>query len=81
MFDNLILGNEKAVVGGLSAGLLTLLSQLGVNGQMTVKEAVYAGVSWVVTHILIYVVTNTEKPVVPPAPPVNTINKDNGGTV
>lgn len=62
MFSNLIVSNEKAVIGGLSAGVLTLLSQLGVNSQMTLKEAVWAVVAWVITHLAVYATTNTQKP-------------------
>lgn len=73
--SNLILGNEKAIVGGLGAGVVALLGQVGVNSQITVKEAIYAVVTWVVTHILVYVTTNSPKsisptpPVVTPTPP------------
>lgn len=67
MFNKLIVGNEKAVVGGLSAGVLSLVGQLGVNGQMTVKEAIYAVGAWVITHLAVYISTNT-KPRVPSGP-------------
>lgn len=59
MFD-FILGNEKAITGGLSAGILTLLSSVGITGQMTVKNAVYALAAWVVTHIVVYLTTNSK---------------------
>lgn len=59
MFD-FILGNEKAIVGGLSAGILTLLSSVGITGQMTVKDAVYAVATWVLTHVVIYLTANSK---------------------
>jgi hypothetical protein len=59
MIQKYIIGNEKAIIGGLSAGILTLVSQIGVNGQMTIKEAAYSVASWVVTHVLVYITTNT----------------------
>jgi hypothetical protein len=64
---NKIIGNEKAVIGGLSAGILTLLGQLGVNNQMTLKEVVYALVTWVITHVVVYSTTNT--PIASPVTP------------
>lgn len=62
MFNKLIAGREKAVIGGASAGVLALIGQLGVNGQMTLKEAIYALVTWVFTHIMVYVSTNSPTP-------------------
>jgi hypothetical protein len=59
MFD-FILGKEKAIVGGLSAGILTLLSTVGITGQMTVKSAIYAVVAWVVTHVVIFLTANSK---------------------
>lgn len=59
MFD-FILGKEKAIVGGLSAGVLTLLSAVGITGQMTVKNAVYAVAAWIVTHVVIYLTANSK---------------------
>lgn len=68
IFKNRIVGNEKAVVGGLTAGILSLLALVGVSGQMTVKEAVYALVTWLFTHVLVWTSTNSkiEPPVEPP---------------
>lgn len=60
MFD-FILGNEKAIIGGLSAGILSLLSSVGITGQMTVKDAAYAVATWVITHVVVYLTTNSEK--------------------
>lgn len=80
MFSNLLIGNEKAVLGGLSAGLLALLGQLGVNGQMTLKEAIYAIVTWVITHAVVWLSTNTPKKpttavVVKPENPLNGVEQ------
>lgn len=61
MFTTLLIGNEKAILGGLSAGLLALLGQLGVNGKMTVKEAIYAVLTWLFTHAVIWLTTNSPK--------------------
>lgn len=80
MLNKLIIGREKAVIGGLSAGILSLVGQLGVNGQMTLKEGIYAVATWLVTHLVIYTSTNTYTPpptvIAPIAPLVNsdTIN-------
>lgn len=59
MISKLILGQEKAVVGGIVTALLTLLSQVGVNGQMTVHDALYALVAWIIAHFVIWLTTNT----------------------
>lgn len=61
MFNKLLVGNEKAVVGGLSAGVVALLGQVGINSQLTLKEAVYAAVTWLITHVVVYATTNTPK--------------------
>lgn len=55
---NLVAGKQKAVVGGLVAGVLSLLSTVGVSGDLTVKEALLAAASWVVTHGLVYLKAN-----------------------
>lgn len=60
MFKFLV-GQEKAIVGAISAGLLALLSQVGINSQVTVKEGVFAGVTAVVTHVMVWLTTNTNK--------------------
>lgn len=67
MISKLVVGHEKALLGGIAAGVLALLGQLGVNGQMTVKEAVYALVAWVGTHGIVYLSTNTDKPLATPS--------------
>lgn len=67
MFNKFLVGNEKACIGGVSAAAISLLGQLGVNGQLTLKEAVYAVVTWVFTHLVVWVTTNTPKaPILPP---------------
>ena len=67
MFKKLVVGNEKAIIGGVIAALLTVLAQLGVNGNMTIKSALYALGNYVLTHTAVWVTTNT--PDVPPTPP------------
>lgn len=69
MLNKLITGQEKAIIGGATAGVLTLLALVGISGQMTVKEAVYALVSWLFTHALVWTATNTPKPEVLVVPP------------
>jgi hypothetical protein len=75
MITNLLIGNEKALNGGLAAGIVSLLGQVGVSGQVTVKEAAYSLATWVVAHIVIWLTTNTKKtpqPIVvaPSSPPL-----------
>lgn len=60
-WKNLLLGNEKALVGGITAGALSLLALVGVTGNMTVKEALYALGSWVVTHATVWLTSTTPK--------------------
>jgi len=64
-------GKEKAFVGGLVTGLVTLIVQLQQSGQFTTKEFLFSLAAWVATHVAIYLTTNT--PVTPPpiaSPPV-----------
>lgn len=56
----LIKGQEKAAVGGLVAGALTLLALVGVTGDMTVKEALIALANWAVTHAFVYLKANSK---------------------
>lgn len=51
-------GQEKAVVGGLVSGALTLLALVGVTGEMTVKEALVALANWALTHAAVWYKTN-----------------------
>lgn len=60
MLNSLISGKEKAVLGGLSAGVLALLGQLGVNSNLTIKEGVYAAITWLGTHFVIWLTTNSD---------------------
>lgn len=57
---HLIEGNEKAVVGGLVAGALTLLALVGITGEMTVREALVALANWIVTHAVVYLKANSK---------------------
>ena len=70
MFSKLLIGNEKSIIGGISAGVLSLGGQVGVNGQLTLKEGAYSIVTWVITHLVIWITTNSSTPT-PPAPPVS----------
>lgn len=55
---SIIEGQQKAVVGGFASGVLSLLAQVGVNGDMTVKEALVALGTWVVTHAAVWYTSN-----------------------
>lgn len=59
MFNKLIIGNEKAIIGAIAAGTVSLLGQVGVSGQMTVKEAVYSLLTAAATHVTVWTSTNT----------------------
>lgn len=59
---NLLIGNEKALIGGIVSGIMALLAQVNISGQMTTKELVTSVVTWVVTHALVWLSTNTPKP-------------------
>lgn len=61
MFNKLLAGQEKAIIGGAVAGILALLGQVGVNSQITLKEGIAAVVTWLVTHAFIWLTTNTSK--------------------
>lgn len=55
-------GNEKAVLGGLVAALATVIVQLQQSGQLTLHEFLVALGSYVVTHVTVWLTTNTPKP-------------------
>lgn len=58
LYNLLVLGKEKALVGGATAGLLSLLAQVGISGNLTVKEVVFSACNWVVAHGLVYLKRN-----------------------
>lgn len=61
MLTNLLIGNEKAIIGGLTSGILTLLAQVNITGQMTTKELVTSAATWGVTHLAVWLGTNSKK--------------------
>ena len=61
-----ITGNEKAVMGGLIAGLATIIVQLQQSGQLTLHEVLVSLGAYVFTHLSVWVTTNTKPPVAPP---------------
>lgn len=60
LYDLLIKGKEKAVVGFVVVAVLGALSSIGVNGDMTVKEAVNVIVTAVVTYVTVYLKRNNK---------------------
>jgi hypothetical protein len=58
LFLTIIEGKQKAVVAGVVTALLVLLAQVGVDGDMTVKDALTALGSWIVTHYLVWATRN-----------------------
>lgn len=67
-------GNEKAYIGGLVAGLVTLAIQLQQTGQFTTKEFLLSAGAWLIVHLGVYTATNTppNPPIAPP--PVNPVS-------
>lgn len=58
IYGVLVYGKEKAVVSAVVSFALSLLGQVGVNGEMTVKEALTSlGIS-VLTHASVYYTNN-----------------------
>jgi hypothetical protein len=55
---SILQGKQKAIVGGAVAGILVLLAQVGVNGDMTFKDALTTLGSWVLTHAVVWKVEN-----------------------
>jgi hypothetical protein len=55
---SIIEGKQKAVVGGAVAGILTLLALVGVNGDLTVKEALVALGNLALTHFAVHQTEN-----------------------
>ena len=64
----LVTGKEKAVLGGMVAGITTLSSQIVVNQQITLKEVVLSLVAWLLVHSTVWVTSNTS--VQPPSRPI-----------
>lgn len=60
-YKALVVGKEKAVVGGAVSGALSLLALVGITGEMTVKEVLISAVNWVLTHVAIWFKANTKK--------------------
>ena len=56
-----ITGSEKAFLGGIVSGLVTLIVQLQQSGQFTTKEAAYSVGAYIFTHIAVWLTTNTPK--------------------
>ena len=57
-----ITGNEKAFLGGIVSGLVTLIVQLQQSGQFTTKEAVYSVAAYLATHAAVWLTTNSPQP-------------------
>lgn len=62
-----ITGSEKAVLGGLTAFLVTVNVQIQQAGQLTTKEILLSVVAYILTHVTVWAATNTPQP--PVAPP------------
>lgn len=58
IYELVVVGKQKALLGGFVAGALSLLGYVGITGDMTVKEALYAIGVWVITHGAIYFKAN-----------------------
>lgn len=58
LYQFVVAGNQKAIVGGLVAGVLSLLTMVNISGQMTVREALFAIGTWLVTHSLVWFKAN-----------------------
>lgn len=56
-----ITSNEKAVLGGLVTALFTVDVQLRQSGQFTVKEFLVALLGYAVTHVTVWLATNSPK--------------------
>jgi hypothetical protein len=62
--------NEKAVAGGLATALITVIVQLQNSGPFTLHDFLVALGAYIVTHVSVWLTTNTPKAPAPPAPPV-----------
>jgi hypothetical protein len=60
--SQLILGQEKAAVAGATSGILALLAQVGVNGNLTLKDTITAVLVWLVSHTAVYLTKNKNLP-------------------
>lgn len=60
--SQLIAGQEKAAVAGATSGILALLAQVGVNGNLTLKDAITAIIVWLVSHAAVYLTKNKNVP-------------------
>ncbi len=56
-----ITSNEKAIIGGLTAALVTVIVQLQQTNQFTLHEFWVALVAYALTHASVWVTTNTPK--------------------
>lgn len=74
MFNKFIVGNEKSIIGATAAGIVSLLGQVGVSGQMTLKEAIYSLVTALFTHLTVWTSTNTAKVVPTMVVPTDTVS-------
>lgn len=58
LYELLIVGKEKAIVGFAVSGLLTLLAMLNISGDMTVEQALTVLATAVLTGISVYAKRN-----------------------
>ena len=54
----LILGKEKAVTGFLVSGALTALALIGINGNMTIRDALAVGFTAILTYLSVFYKAN-----------------------
>jgi len=58
LYELLVAGKEKAIVGFAVSGLITLLAMLNISGDMTVEQALTVIVTAVLTGASVYVKRN-----------------------
>jgi len=58
VYDALVVGQQKAVIGFLVSGIVSLCLLIGISGDMTVREAVSGLVTGLLTGISVWLKTN-----------------------
>jgi len=58
LYELLVVGNEKALVGFVVSGILSAFAVVGINGDMTVRDALAVALTALLTALSVYFKSN-----------------------
>jgi hypothetical protein len=58
LYQLLVVGNQKAIVGFVVSAILSAVAVFGINGDMTVREALAVSLTGLLTALSVYFKSN-----------------------